>query len=152
LNGNQYEKTSNGFLNIGLTLQIFSFSAVITSFIGFEVGFLEFFNDLFLTNKLKNDNSTEVANEINLKSKGYSGTTDLKIETTNEKVGNNNNNNNWSSFLVLVPPTIIASINPNIFVDALDIAGTYGISILFGILPSLLVLKTRFLFIMIFVV
>ena len=46
--------------------------------------------------------------------------------------------------LVLLPPTVIAAISdPSIFLKALDVAGTYGISILFGILPVLLAYKAR---------
>ena len=45
--------------------------------------------------------------------------------------------------LVLIPPTLIAIINPNIFMGALDFAGTYGISILFGIFPPLLAYVSR---------
>ena len=38
---------------------------------------------------------------------------------------------------------LIALGNPNIFLYALDIAGAYGISVLFGLLPVALVLRLR---------
>jgi len=46
--------------------------------------------------------------------------------------------------LVLVPSTVVAIADPSIFLDALDAAGTYGISLLFGILPALLALALRY--------
>ena len=45
--------------------------------------------------------------------------------------------------LILIPPMLIALGNPNIFLYALDIAGAYGISVLFGLLPVALVLRLR---------
>jgi tyrosine-specific transport protein len=45
--------------------------------------------------------------------------------------------------LVLVPPALIAVGDPAVFFLALDAAGTYGVSILFGILPTLLTWKLR---------
>ena len=42
-----------------------------------------------------------------------------------------------------IPPAIFSVANPSIFVSTLDLAGTYGISILFLMVPSLMSLKLR---------
>jgi tyrosine-specific transport protein len=38
--------------------------------------------------------------------------------------------------LVLLPPTALATLDPNIFFRALDFAGTYGVMVLFGLVPA----------------
>jgi tyrosine-specific transport protein len=45
--------------------------------------------------------------------------------------------------LVLLPPLAFALVNPTIFFGALDIAGSLGISVLFGILPAVMAWKQR---------
>ncbi|MEL6263182.1 MAG: aromatic amino acid transport family protein [Cyanobacteria bacterium J06626_6] len=45
--------------------------------------------------------------------------------------------------LILLPPLALSVIEPNIFFDAIDFAGAYGNSILFGIVPALMVWKLR---------
>lgn len=43
----------------------------------------------------------------------------------------------WFDFAAtLLPPAIFAGISPDIFLNALDAAGTYGIAVLFGALPA----------------
>ena len=45
--------------------------------------------------------------------------------------------------LTVVPPLLIALWNPYSFLDALDIAGLYGGGLIIGILPALMILKSR---------
>lgn len=45
--------------------------------------------------------------------------------------------------LVLLPPLAFALVNPTIFFGALDVAGSFGISVLFGILPAVMAWKQR---------
>jgi tyrosine-specific transport protein len=45
--------------------------------------------------------------------------------------------------LILTPAIVIAVLNPNIFLSALDWAGTFSISILGGILPALMAWQQR---------
>jgi len=42
-------------------------------------------------------------------------------------------------FITFGPPLIISFINPNIFIKILGISGAYGIAVLFGILPGIIV-------------
>ena len=44
---------------------------------------------------------------------------------------------------ILVPPLIFSELNPSIFFKALDTAGTFGISVLFGIVPCAMAWKQR---------
>jgi tyrosine-specific transport protein len=45
---------------------------------------------------------------------------------------------------VLLPPLFLSLGNPNIFYDALDYAGAFGVSTLFLVLPPLMVWKVRY--------
>ena len=47
------------------------------------------------------------------------------------------------TLLVVIPPLVIALFKPEAFVNALDIAGTYGGGVFVGILPVLMVLRSR---------
>jgi len=85
-------------------ISVFSESAIVTSFIGFVIGLMEFYSDLF---------PARSRSDIGL----YA--------------------------LVLVPSALVAIADPSIFLNALDAAGTYGISLLFGILPAVLALALR---------
>lgn len=45
--------------------------------------------------------------------------------------------------LTIIPPLIIAITDPSVFLNALDYAGTYGVSILFGFLPLIIAYNLR---------
>ncbi len=50
----------------------------------------------------------------------------------------------WPLFsLVLLPPMGLSTLNAGIFFEALDYAGTFGISVLFGIVPAVMAWKER---------
>lgn len=50
----------------------------------------------------------------------------------------------WPDYaLTLVPPVIAAAAGPEIFIKALDVAGTYGIAVLFGALPAAMAWSAR---------
>ena len=98
---------------VGILVGIFSEAAIITSFTGFVIGLLSFFEDAV----------------------GRRGEAENK--------GNGNNKVSGRSSLglyaaVIVPPAAVALLNPKIFDQALEVAGTYGISLLFGVLPVVL--------------
>ncbi|KAJ1433813.1 Tryptophan/tyrosine permease, partial [Ochromonadaceae sp. CCMP2298] len=83
---------------------LFSVAAIVTSFIGFVIGLMEFLGDL------------------------------LPLRPRRDPL---------LYLLALAPPLLAALLDPDIFLGALDAAGTFGISILFGALPALLALKLR---------
>ncbi len=43
----------------------------------------------------------------------------------------------------LIPPTLFATSNPDVFLDALDVAGTFGVLTLFGCMPPLMAWSQR---------
>ena len=88
----------------GVLISSFSEAAIVTSFIGFAIGLMDFFTDMF-PDRSKKDTLLFGA--------------------------------------VLVPPLIVAILDPDIFHDALDYAGTFGISILFGAIPAVMALRMR---------
>jgi tyrosine-specific transport protein len=49
----------------------------------------------------------------------------------------------YLALLVLLPPLVVALIDPTLFLEALDFAGGFCAVILFGILPSLMVYKRK---------
>jgi tyrosine-specific transport protein len=104
VNALRQSSSNNNNILVSSFISIFSESAIITSFLGFVIGLMSFYTDIF-PNKSNRD--------IGL----YS--------------------------IVLIPPLIIAIFNPNIFLNALDIAGTYGISLLFGAIPCILAWRLR---------
>jgi tyrosine-specific transport protein len=92
---------------LGVLVSIFSEFAIVTSFIGFVYGLLDFFKDISLVAQ------GEPSKRLPL----YS--------------------------LILFPPMSLGALNPNIFVPALDYAGTFSISVLGGIIPALMIWKQR---------
>ena len=93
---------------LGIAVSIFSEFAIITSFIGFVYGLLNFFEDI-VPDAAQNQRKR------------------LAIYA-----------------LVLIPPIAPSVLNPSIFFEAIDFAGAFGISILFGVIPAVLVWKQRY--------
>merc|ERR1712216_845395 len=82
--------------------QIFSFSAVVTSFVGFYYGMRGYVRDVLVESSV-----SSLADD--------------------ERI---------LAAAVLVPPSILAATDPGLFLPALDAAGTFGITLLFGIVPA----------------
>lgn len=61
----------------------------------------------------------------------------LKVKTTLY-------NRFWLSLLIYVPPVVIVSYNPKIFLLMLGLAGGYGCSLLLGLMPILMVFSGRY--------
>lgn len=50
----------------------------------------------------------------------------------------------WPEFAATIaPPVVFASLSPDAFLRALDVAGTYGIAVLFGVIPAAMAWQTR---------
>lgn len=92
---------------ISVIISIFSEFAIVTSFIGFVYGLIDFFQDAF------------------------------QVRTEDAK-------RRFSLYsLVLLPSLGISTLNPNIFLTALEYTGTFSISVLGGILPAVMAWKQR---------
>eukprot|EP00850_Spirogloea_muscicola_P019928 SM000202S05899 [mRNA] locus=s202:101147:103919:- [translate_table: standard] len=61
----------------------------------------------------------------------------LKLPTSRESQG-------LPYLLTLLPPLVLALASPDIFYKALDFAGTYGVLVLFGILPAAMAWSERY--------
>ncbi|CAL0317552.1 unnamed protein product [Lupinus luteus] len=61
----------------------------------------------------------------------------LKLPTTSE-------NRPLPYILTLVPPLILSLLDPEIFFKALDFAGTYGVLVLFGVIPAAMSWSDRY--------
>jgi len=95
----------------------FSELAIVTSFVGFVYGLFDFYVDAF--DLKKSPEAAEKLDKVGLQRAGI-----------------------FSA--ILAPPAAIAAVNPDIFLKALDAAGAYGISVLFGILPATMAWKQRY--------
>ncbi|KAH7560804.1 hypothetical protein JRO89_XS10G0109700 [Xanthoceras sorbifolium] len=100
----QQLRSSNGL--VGPIIELFSFLAIATSYIGFVLGLSDFLVDL------------------------------LKLPA--------GENSPQSYLLTLIPPLLLSLIDPEIFFKALDFAGTYGVLVLFGILPAAMSWSDRY--------
>ena len=123
-------------------ISTFSEAAIITSFIGFVIGLLDFFNDAISnTNKV----TTAVSNtNTSLKSNKISTSSSTAEANVNDSDSKSTTPSNLAIYgLVLLPPTAVAIADPTIFRGALDYAGTFGISLLFGAIPALMALQMR---------
>lgn len=53
--------------------------------------------------------------------------------------------NNGAKFaLVFLPPIVFSVLSPTVFFDAIEVAGAFGVSLLFGVLPAVMVWKLRY--------
>ncbi|KAH9790367.1 hypothetical protein KPL71_003375 [Citrus sinensis] len=100
----QQLRSSNGA--VGPIIDVFSFLAIATSYIGFILGLSDFLADLL---KLPSGQSSP-----------------------------------QPYLLTLIPPLVLSLLDPEIFFKALDFAGTYGVLVLFGILPAVMSWSDRY--------
>ena len=100
---------------LGVAVSVFSEFAIVTSFIGFIYGLVNFVSDVF----------------------GSVGELATKVEKSRHRML-------ITYSLVLFPPTVLSILSPTIFFDAIDISGAFGISILFGIIPAVMTWKQRY--------
>ena len=94
---------------LSVAVQIFSFSAVVTSFVGFYYGMRGYVKDVLVESSV-----SSLADD--------------------ERI---------LAAAVLVPPSVLAAVDPTLFLPALDAAGTFGITLLFGIIPAACVWRLR---------
>ncbi|XP_020108503.1 uncharacterized protein LOC109724183 [Ananas comosus] len=97
-------RSSNGI--VGPIVDVFSFLAIATSYIGFVLGLSDFVADL------------------------------LRLPSGQSKP--------LPYVLTLLPPLVLALLDPEIFFKALDFAGTYGVLVLFGVLPAAMSWSERY--------
>jgi tyrosine-specific transport protein len=135
---NNGSSSSSSSVLLGPLITIFSTLAVITSLIGFTYGLNEAWNDLF--NMVQStDSNTNADENSSISETNVSGNTISSLPM-----------DSWTSnrlfvfALIFIPPLLIALYNPNIFVSALEYGGTFGVTILFLLLPSYLLWNQRY--------
>jgi tyrosine-specific transport protein len=92
----------------------FSFFAITTSFVGFVLGLVDFLSDGLGFRAEESETKTREGND-------------------------------WRPFLLtLAPPWAFALSYPDVFLDALDSAGTFGVLTLFGCMPPAMAWSNRY--------
>lgn len=119
---------SNG-PSAGLVIEVFSLLAIVTSFIGCMLGLSE-----YLRSEIK-----ELAQRKGEEGKGEEGVNDSGVEGLLGEKGCKL----AAISLALVPPTLAAFINPDLFYIATQVAGGYGMTLLYGIIPPLMAWNLR---------
>jgi len=119
---------SNG-PSTALVIEVFSLLAIVTSFIGCMLGLSE-----YLRSELKEVSKHNAEEQIEDKgrkkdiSEGVLGEQGSKLAAIS---------------LALAPPTLAAFINPDLFYIATQVAGGYGMTLLYGIVPPLMAWNLR---------
>ncbi|KAL1520448.1 hypothetical protein AB1Y20_022030 [Prymnesium parvum] len=105
---------------LGQEVAIFSLLAVVTSFIGFVYGLVDFWSDALGWDEREDlpEGAAPAERPLREKAALYG--------------------------LTLLPPLAVAEWDPSLFFAALDNAGTYGILILFGIIPAAMAWQQRY--------
>ncbi|MEL6780096.1 MAG: aromatic amino acid transport family protein [Cyanobacteria bacterium J06597_16] len=109
---------------LGLAISVFSEFAIATSFIGFAYGLLSVFSDLF----------TSLPSTMPTASDAAKATDAVSPKGARSLI----------YALIFLPPLALSLLSPTIFFDAIDLSGALGTSILFGIIPAVMVWKLRY--------
>ncbi len=117
---------------LGIAVSVFSEFAIATSFIGFVYGLVNFFADLWHASKA-GDSTAQQGDNV-----------EQSLEIDHSKQERITIQRISTYALILIPPTILSTLSPHIFFDAIDISGAFGISILFGIIPAVMIWKQRY--------
>jgi len=122
-------KAGSGGPQFALLVSVFSEAAIITSFTGFVIGLLSFFQDALRP-------AAEDKDKANAKAKAKAEVSASPKGKIKDETGGASAKPPLGLYAaVLLPPTAVAIIAPDIFQSAIDLAGAYGITILFGVLP-----------------
>lgn len=68
---------------------------------------------------------------------------DLRISLLGEEPGSVQRSLAFNYAATVVPPAVFCVLKPGIFLEALDVAGTYGVAVLFGLLPAAMAWRSR---------
>lgn len=137
------ERNGSLFSTISTTFALF---AVSTSFIGFVLGLSSFFRDAyseFVADKARESESESESDQLPKEAPvgGPSPGVALSAGSTSDT----GLRNPAPFLLAILPPAAVVAVgfDENMFYAALHQAGTWGVMLLFGILPPLMVLKVR---------
>jgi len=141
----------------GGTVRAFSLFAILTSFIGFCVGLVDYFADalaqtLGISTSLASapDPTPELRPALGAVASATDDPGTVDKEASAEApadLGGNRYTLTQRAVLfgvTLLPPLAIAEYDPTLFFAALDNAGTFGILVLFGIIPAAMAWQQRY--------
>ena len=128
--------------SFGEVVRIFSLLAIVTSFIGFAIGLVDFFADLLGVD------DAQPAPSPSAPAVAMSAATAAAADD-DDPYGDASLERPLPTkallySLALLPPLGLATWDPSLFFAALDNAGTFGILTLFGIVPCLMVWQSRY--------
>lgn len=109
---------ASGGAALGTGVLVFSLTAIITSFIGFVLALTDFFADALRPSEGGASDSADKQEDSEL----------IKVR---------------DFALTLILPLAVACYDPTLFFQAIDKAGAFGVSMLFGFLPAWLALSRR---------
>lgn len=115
-------------------VDLFSASAIVTSFFGFVIGLISFFKDAapsYASASLTPDGRGSKSSSSSKEKQGSAGLAKAEAAAISEGAATPP----LYFLLALAPPAAIAVLQPSIFLSALEFAGAYGITLLFGLLP-----------------
>jgi len=125
----------------GSVVRAFSLCAILTSFIGFVLGLVDYFADA-LSGPLGIDTSLQAKEAL---STAEAGTVEGREGGSAEAGARYTLVQKASLFAcALLPPLATALYDPSLFFAALDNAGTFGILVLFGIIPAAMAWQQRY--------
>ena len=134
---------ANGSTWLGFSITTFSTLAVITSLIGFTYGLNEAWNDVFsMTTNNKNTINQSATTDVQIDRRSSLDTNIAQSTALDTPTSPPQNALVYA--LIFIPPLLIALYNPNIFVPALDYGGTFGVTILFLLLPTYILWNMRY--------
>jgi amino acid permease len=129
-----HDGSSSSLLSPMIT--IFSTLAVITSLVGFTYGLYEAWVDVLSMMK--------IPSPITGHSVPSSGSLSDEAQVKDHHQPQQELQRFVIFSLIFLPPLLIALYNPNIFVSALNYGGTFGVTILFVLLPSYMIWIQRY--------
>lgn len=127
-----------------LAVDAFSIFAIATSFIGFVEGLTEFFADArqsaasFLSAR-----SAQTSGAGSRLVEGGDREDGAAVRHARTEKGMGGRGRTIDYVLTVVPPVAFAAASPGVFYKALDVAGTFGIAVLFGALPAAMAWRSR---------
>eukprot|EP00241_Pyramimonas_parkeae_P001349 CAMPEP_0114261648 /NCGR_PEP_ID=MMETSP0058-20121206/21274_1 /TAXON_ID=36894 /ORGANISM="Pyramimonas parkeae, CCMP726" /LENGTH=540 /DNA_ID=CAMNT_0001377247 /DNA_START=294 /DNA_END=1916 /DNA_ORIENTATION=- len=115
---------ARGDPTLAFAVQSFSVAAIVTSAIGTSLALAD-----FVRSALRNSVTSEtVSDKVPLQA--WQWWDDKGVNAT-------------SVMMVFLPPLVISQLNPDIFLDAANFAGAYGMTTLYGVMPPLMAWQMR---------
>jgi tyrosine-specific transport protein len=124
---------------LGLAVAVFSEFAIITSFLGFFYGTRQFLTDMLkidLSFSSSSTSSNTTTTTSSTSSMNQLTKTPLRAAVTPTSL--------TLAAAVLLPPLVVATVKPGAFLGALNLAGSFGVTTLFAVIPAAMAWMQRY--------